>query len=203
MPTGCVRPDLWVLAEGWPDLHHRTITQLAELLDVSVVSFPASPTTSAELLDVPEHLQPDGELGGEDGTQSADVPSGATSGDGTGTRAEEKPVKRNGALALERDLQRFHRRGLQLRKSASKYTQSQIDTMGKKGQAFGPDKVGHYSYPCADHEDVAKAVKAVGRGAADHNAIRRFIMKRAAAIGAIHLIPDTWNADGTLKQSNT
>lgn len=80
----------------------------------------------------------------------------------------------------------------------NKYSQSQIDEMGKKGRAFGPDADGHFSYPIADHEDVKNAVHAVGRGNADHQMIRRFIMKRADAIGASHLIPDTWNSDGSL-----
>jgi HK97 family phage prohead protease len=82
----------------------------------------------------------------------------------------------------------------------AKYTQSQIDDLGKKGQAFGPDADGHYSYPVADHEDVTNAIHAVGRGAADHNKIRRFIMARAKAIGAVHLIPDNWNTDGSLRK---
>ena len=49
-----------VVADEWTsDMSHRTITRIGELLDVSVVSFPASPTTSVELLDAPEEFQPD------------------------------------------------------------------------------------------------------------------------------------------------
>ncbi len=63
-------------------------------------------------------------------------------------------------------------------------------TLCRKGKAFGPDKDGHYSYPIADHEDVSNAVHAVGRGSADHDKIRKYIIGRAKAIGASHLIPD-------------
>jgi hypothetical protein len=41
------------------DFSERRITKIGELLDVSVVSFPASPTTSVVLADAPPHLQPD------------------------------------------------------------------------------------------------------------------------------------------------
>jgi Caudovirus prohead serine protease len=40
------------------DMSHRTINRISELLDVSVVSFPASPTTTVELLDAPEEFSP-------------------------------------------------------------------------------------------------------------------------------------------------
>ena len=46
---------------------------------------------------------PDAPVGGDDGTQSTDVPSGATSGDGTGTRA---------ALRLELDMVKMRRAGV-------------------------------------------------------------------------------------------
>jgi hypothetical protein len=63
-----------------------------------------------------------------------------------------------------------------------------------------------------DHpEDLGNAIKGVGRATAtgtpratdeaQRNAVRRHIMKRARALGRSDEIPDTWNSDGTLKQS--
>lgn len=75
-------------ADEWSsDFSHRLITRLGELLDVSAVAFPASPTTSVELFDQPENLLPD--MGGDDGTQgggSGNAP-GIGNQDGTGSRA--------------------------------------------------------------------------------------------------------------------
>lgn len=46
-------------------------------------------------------------------------------------------------------------------------------------------------------DDLRAALRAVGRGSGDHNAIRRHIMARARAIGLSSLIPSTWAADGS------
>ena len=51
--------------------------------------------------------------------------------------------------------------------------------------------------------DLGNAIEAVGRGEQDGtsgDSIRTFIMKRAKALGLTSKIPDTWNADGSLKQ---
>jgi len=79
------------------------------------------------------------------------------------------------------------------------YTQDEIDEMGKKGEAMGPDSTGHYSYPIGDTADLGKAISAVGRGNAAHNAIRKYIIGRAKALDASSEIPDNWNSDGSLK----
>src|SRR5262249_9225200 len=49
--------------------------------------------------------------------------------------------------------------------------------------------------------DLDNAIKAVGRGGADHDDIRKHIIKRANALGKSDMIPDTWNSNGSLKQS--
>ncbi len=85
---------------------------------------------------------------------------------------------------------------------ADKYTQSEIDELGKKGEAFGPDEGGHYSYPIADAEDLSHAIKAVGRGNADHDKIRAYIIGRAKALGESSQIPDNWNSDGSLQEED-
>lgn len=80
----------------------------------------------------------------------------------------------------------------------AKYTQKDRDAMAAKGQAM-PDG----SYPIADKQDLQNAIHAVGRGGADHDAIRRHIIKRAKSLGAADMIPDNWNADGSLKNQNS
>jgi HK97 family phage prohead protease len=85
----------------------------------------------------------------------------------------------------------------------AKYTDKQVAALGAKGQAFKDPVDGHYSFPCADAVDIHNAVIAVaGRGGNNVEAIRRFIIKRAAALGCSNMIPGTWTASGTLKQSN-
>jgi len=82
-----------------------------------------------------------------------------------------------------------------------KYTQAEIDALGAKGKAFkNPD--GHYSYPIADKEDLANAIHAVGRGNADHDSIRRYVIRRAKALGASDMIPDSWKPDGSIKETD-
>lgn len=84
---------------------------------------------------------------------------------------------------------------------AEKYTQAEIDALGAKGQAFKNDD-GTYSYPVVDEADLDNAIHAVGRGNADHDAIRKYIIGRADALGLKSKIPDNWNADGSLKDAD-
>jgi len=87
----------------------------------------------------------------------------------------------------------------------AKYSADDKKKMLAKGQAMA-NANGDPSYPINDQEDLEKAIKAVGRGGSDHDAIRVHIMKRAKALNLSSLIPDNWNADGSLKddtQSNS
>lgn len=84
----------------------------------------------------------------------------------------------------------------------AKYTDAEIEAMGKKGHAF-KNGDGHYSYPIADADDLDNAIRAVGRGGADHDAIRRHVISRAKALGLSSRIPGTWNADGSLGGSSS
>jgi hypothetical protein len=71
------------------------------------------------------------------------------------------------------------------------------DKAAKSGAAM-PDG----SYPitsCDGDNSVDTAIHAVGRGGADHDAIRAHIIKRAKSLGCASKIPDNWNADGSLK----
>lgn len=76
----------------------------------------------------------------------------------------------------------------------AKYDADQRSTMAKNGQAMADG-----SYPIADEADLDNAIHAVGRGGADHDAIRAHIIKRAKAMGQMSKIPDNWAADGSLK----
>lgn len=75
----------------------------------------------------------------------------------------------------------------------AKYTQAERDEMAKSGEAMSDG-----SYPIADKADLKNAIRAVGRGNADHSAIRKHIIKRAKSLGASASIPENWASDGTL-----
>lgn len=70
-----------------------------------------------------------------------------------------------------------------------------------KGQAL-PDPTGQVParYPVRNRNDLKKAIRAVGRSTkSSHSVVRKFIIRRARALGLTALIPDTWNSNGTLK----
>jgi hypothetical protein len=67
----------------------------------------------------------------------------------------------------------------------------------KRGQAMAGGR-----FPIKNRGDLENAIRAVGRakgGEEGRQAVRRFIVKRAKALGMQNLIPDTWNSDGSLK----
>jgi hypothetical protein len=60
-------------------------------------------------------------------------------------------------------------------------------------------------FPIRNREDLLKAIRAVGRasgGEAGRAAVRRFIIKRARALGLTSLLPDNWADDGSLKSGS-
>jgi hypothetical protein len=83
-------------------------------------------------------------------------------------------------------------------------TAAQLKAYAKSGVAM-PDQ----SYYIRNADDLSNAIHAVGRAAptgdeteiARRNAVRRHIMNRARALRLADQIPDTWNADGSLKHS--
>lgn len=77
---------------------------------------------------------------------------------------------------------------------------AKYDAADLKRMAANHEAMADESYPIADRDDLENAVRAVGRGGADHDAIRRHIETRAKALDATSLIPDTWAADGSLKK---
>lgn len=78
----------------------------------------------------------------------------------------------------------------------AKYTADELRAMLADGKAF-KNPEGDPSYPIGDKADLSNAIHAVGRGSGDHDAIRAFIKKRAAALGASDLIPDSWTSSGS------
>ncbi|WP_141576134.1 hypothetical protein [Actinomadura sp. WMMA1423] len=73
----------------------------------------------------------------------------------------------------------------------AKYDAAQMKAMLGKGHAMkNPD--GDPAYPIADEQDLRNAIRAVGRGGADHDKIRAHIIKRAKALGKSDLIPADW-----------
>ena len=77
------------------------------------------------------------------------------------------------------------------------YDTQQRQDAAAKGQAM---RTG--AFPIKTMADMHNAIMAVGRakgGAAGQAAVRRFIMKRAKALGGMDQIPASWNADGSLK----
>ncbi len=80
---------------------------------------------------------------------------------------------------------------------AQKYSADDMKDLLAKGKAM-KNATGDPSYPVADKEDIEKAIHAVGRGKATHDAIRKHIIAGAKALKLTDLIPDNWNADGTV-----
>jgi hypothetical protein len=77
----------------------------------------------------------------------------------------------------------------------AKYNADDLRRMAASGAAMADE-----SYPIGDADDLDKAIHAVGRGGAEHDAIRRHVIKRAKALGKSSEIPDNWAADGSLKE---
>jgi hypothetical protein len=72
----------------------------------------------------------------------------------------------------------------------------------KKGQALPPAKgkpAGNARYPIENAGDLTKAIRAVGRGKGDHDAIRKYIIGVARKLGLSKMIPDNWGSDGSVK----
>jgi len=77
------------------------------------------------------------------------------------------------------------------------FTAAQRRKMAASGEAM-PDG----SYPIPSKAYLRKAIRAVGRGSGDHNAIRRHILKRARALGLESMVPENWQADGSVKDTD-
>lgn len=76
---------------------------------------------------------------------------------------------------------------------------AKYDTEDRKKMAESGEAMPGGGYPIADSDDLKSAIRAVGRGSGNHDAIRRHIMKRAKAIGQEKTVPPNWQSDGSLK----
>lgn len=74
----------------------------------------------------------------------------------------------------------------------------------RRGQAMpAPDQSRPGRFPIRNRSELADAIRAVGRargGEAGRRTVRRFIIKRARALDATSMIPDTWRSDGSLRE---
>jgi hypothetical protein len=66
-----------------------------------------------------------------------------------------------------------------------------------QGKALPSKSGGPARYPVPNVAYLKKAIRAIGRGKGDHSVIRRYLIRRANALGARNLIPSNWNADGS------
>jgi hypothetical protein len=74
-----------------------------------------------------------------------------------------------------------------------------LSAAGRREAASSGAAMPDGSYPIKTKADLRKAIKAVGRGGADHDKIRKHIIQRAKALGLEAMVPDNWNSDGSLK----
>lgn len=90
----------------------------------------------------------------------------------------------------------------QRRAAEDEVAKAKYNTDDRKRMASSGAAMDDGSYPIADEGDLDNAIHAVGRGGADHNAIRRHVISRAKSLGASSKIPDNWAADGSLKEGS-
>lgn len=73
------------------------------------------------------------------------------------------------------------------------------ERLRKQGKALPSQSGGPGRFPIPNVAYLDKAIKAVGRAKGDHALVRRYIIRRANALGASSHIPDNWNSDGSTK----
>jgi hypothetical protein len=78
----------------------------------------------------------------------------------------------------------------------------------KQGKAMPPSKPGgRPRFNIENAADISNAIRAVGRVRPNtpvaRNKVRKYIIGRANALGKSGMIPDTWQADGSLKSGAT
>jgi phage head maturation protease len=86
-------------------------------------------------------------------------------------------------------------RTLALKDQKRSFSQDERDEAADSGHAMSDG-----SYPIENVEDLRNAIHAVGRGGADHNEIRRHIIRQAKRLNASNLIPSNWSKDGSLME---
>ncbi|AEW92941.1 MULTISPECIES: hypothetical protein [Streptomycetaceae] len=74
-----------------------------------------------------------------------------------------------------------------------------LSAAGRRQAAASGAAMSDGSYPIRSKAELRKAIRAVGRGGSDHDAIRKHIITRAKALGLEGMVPENWNPDGSLK----
>lgn len=82
-----------------------------------------------------------------------------------------------------------------------KYSADEMKKLLAEGKAFR-NANGDPSYPIADTSDLSKAIKAVGRGGSSHDAIRKYVIRRAKSLGKADMIPENWSSSGSMKKDS-
>lgn len=77
-----------------------------------------------------------------------------------------------------------------------------LSAAGRRKAAAAGAAMPDGSYPIKSKADLRKAIRAVGRGGAEHDAIRKHIITRAKALGLEAMVPENWQADGSLKKAD-
>lgn len=72
------------------------------------------------------------------------------------------------------------------------YSAATRERMARQGTAMRDG-----SFPIANETDLRNAIQSVGR-AANYDAARRHIIRRARALSLTQLLPEDWNVDKTL-----
>ncbi|MEU1800897.1 hypothetical protein [Streptomyces sp. NPDC019937] len=83
--------------------------------------------------------------------------------------------------------------------TAADAMKADLSAAGRREAAAAGAAMPDGSYSIKTKADLRKAIKAVGRGGADHDKIRKHVIKRAKALGLEAMVPKNWNADGSLK----
>lgn len=86
---------------------------------------------------------------------------------------------------------------------AAEMAKADLSAAGRRKAAASGAAMKDGSYPIKTKADLRKAIRAVGRGGADHDKIRKHILTRARALGLEAMVPDNWNSDGSLKGAAT
>lgn len=85
---------------------------------------------------------------------------------------------------------------------APEAAKADLSAAGRRTAAASGAAMSDGSYPIQSKADLRKAIRAVGRGGADHDKIRKHIITRAKALGLEAMVPSNWNADGSVKDAD-
>jgi Terminase large subunit, T4likevirus-type, N-terminal/Caudovirus prohead serine protease len=74
-----------------------------------------------------------------------------------------------------------------------RYTEKEIEALGKEGLALKKKSGRGFHYPIKDRRDLFDAISAYGRAVpSERDAVRRWIVKRAIILRLMNLLPDAW-----------